>query len=89
VARVHIPALLRVATGGREWVSAEGTTVGEVIADLEDQHPSLTGRLLREGRLVSGLAVAIDGEVSSLGVAELVEDETEIHFVSAIQGGVR
>lgn len=88
MARVHIPALLRPATGGREWVNAEGPTVGDVIVDLEDQHPPIAGRLLRDGRLISGIAIAVDGEISSLGLAEPVEAETEIHFVSAIQGGV-
>lgn len=87
MAHVHIPALLRPAAGGREWVDAPGSTVREVVANLEAQHPGLAGRLVRDGRLVPGVAVAIDGEISSAGLLEEVTAETEVQFLSAIQGG--
>jgi molybdopterin converting factor small subunit len=82
MARVHIPALLRGATGGAEWVTAEGATVREVVAALEAKYPELQGRLLK------GTAVAIDGEISAMGLSERVEPESEVHFVAAIAGGV-
>ena len=81
MARVHIPALLRGATGGAEWVVAEGATVREVVAALEASHPELRGRLMK------GTAVAIDGEICSMGLAERVEPESEVQFVAAIAGG--
>jgi molybdopterin converting factor small subunit len=87
MAQVHIPALLRTATEGREWVAVEGETVRAVVAGLEAVYPGLAGRLVREGRLVGGLAVAIDGEMSSLGLAERVDADTEVQFLTAIAGG--
>lgn len=87
MARVHIPALLRTATEGRVWVEAPGTTVREVVAALEALYPELQGRLVREGRLLPGLAVAIDGEISSMGVSEQTGPETELQFLTAISGG--
>ena len=81
MAKVHIPALLRAATEGKEWVEAEGKTVREVVANLEAIHPQLLGRLSK------GLAIAIDGEISSIGWAESVAPDTEIQFIAAIQGG--
>jgi molybdopterin converting factor small subunit len=88
MARVHIPALLRTETQGREWVEAEGLTVRAVVRSLVSAYPGLEGRLVREGgSLVPGLAVAIDGEISSIGLAEAVEADTEIQFLTAIQGG--
>ncbi len=81
MARVHIPALLRGATGGAEWVVAEGATVREVVAALEVQYPELRGRLLK------GTAVAIDGEISSMGLSERVGPDSEVQFVAAIAGG--
>lgn len=87
MARVFIPALLRTATEGREWVEAPGATVREVVAALEAAHPGLRGRLVRDGRLLAGLAVAIDGETGALGLGEAVGPETELQFITAIQGG--
>ena len=87
MARVFIPALLREATEGREWTEAPGATVREVVEALEAAHPGLQGRLVRDGRLLPGLAIAIDGEISALGLAEPTGPDTELQFISAIQGG--
>jgi molybdopterin converting factor small subunit len=87
MAHVHIPALLRTATEGREWVEVQGSNVREVVAALESAYPALHSRLMKNGRLLPGLAVAIDGEITSLGLLEAVGDETEVQFLTAIQGG--
>ena len=87
MAHVHIPALLRAATAGREWVEAPGTTVGEVVAALEVLCPELRGRLVCDGRLVRGMAIAVDGEISSMGLMEPVDETTEVQFLTAISGG--
>ena len=88
MAHVHIPALLRVATEGREWVEVAGAaTVRDVVRTLEEQYPEIRGKLVREGRLSAGFAVAIDGEISSLGLGESVDAGTEVQFLTAIQGG--
>ena len=87
MAHVHIPALLRAATAGRVWLEAPGATVGEVVAGLEELCPELRGRLVCEGRLVRGMAIAVDGEISSMGLLEPVDGETEVQFIAAISGG--
>jgi molybdopterin synthase sulfur carrier subunit len=84
---VHIPALLRSATDNRDWVEAPGGTVREVVAALEAAYPGLEDKLVRDGRLLPGLAVAIDGEISSIGLNEATEPDTEVQFITAIQGG--
>ena len=86
--QVYIPALLRPATGGRELVSAEGATVRQVVESLEAQDPELRGRLVKDGKLLSNLAIGIDGEVSLLGLAETVPPDCEIQFLTAIKGGL-
>ncbi len=45
---VRIPAALRTLTGGKDEVTALGSTVGEVIEDLEKRHPGIKDRLLDE-----------------------------------------
>ena len=42
---VSIPTILRPHVGGAKRVSADGTTLAEVFADLEANHPGLKGRL--------------------------------------------
>jgi molybdopterin synthase sulfur carrier subunit len=88
VPEVHIPAMLRELTGGRSTVEAAGATVREVVEDLERRWPGIRDRLTDGGRLRSNLAVAIDGEVSPLGLREAVEPSSEVHFVAAIKGGL-
>lgn len=84
---VHIPAMLRELTGGRSTVEAAGATVREVIEDLDRQWPGIRDRLIEGGRLRANLSVAVDGEVSPIGLREAVEPASEVHFVAAIKGG--
>ena len=43
---VRIPTPLRTLTAGQDEVTAEGTTVAEVVADLEARFPGVRDRLL-------------------------------------------
>jgi molybdopterin converting factor small subunit len=79
--------MLRELTGGQSTVDAAGATVREVVEDLERQWPGIRDRLIDGGRLRSNLSVAVDGEVSPLGLGEAVEPASEVHFVAAIRGG--
>lgn len=87
MATVFIPTLLQSATGGRGVVEAGGTTVRRVIEDLERQFPGIAERLMDGGRLRPNVSVAVDGEVSPLGLLESVGPASEVHFVTAIKGG--
>jgi glutamate-1-semialdehyde 2,1-aminomutase len=87
LAKVYIPALLQSLTGGRGTVEAAGSSVRDVIESLERAWPGLRDRLLEEGRLRPNISVAVDGEVSPLGLLEPVSPASEVHFVAAIRGG--
>jgi molybdopterin synthase sulfur carrier subunit len=65
----------------------EGTTVRQVIDNLERAWPGIGERLVAVGRLRANISVAVDGEVSPIGLLEPVSAESEIHFVAAISGG--
>jgi molybdopterin converting factor small subunit len=85
--KVYIPSLLQDLTGGKATVEVGGSTVREVINNLEKAHPGLQHRLIDHGQLRANISVAIDGEITPLGLLEQVRDDSEVHFVAAIKGG--
>jgi molybdopterin converting factor small subunit len=87
MAQIFIPANLRQLTEGREIVDVSGANVRDVVDGLESQFPGIKDRLCQGDRLRPGISVAVGGEVSSLGLLQRVEDESEVHFLPAIAGG--
>lgn len=85
--KVFIPTLLRNLTGGRAELDVEGATARQIITNLEAQHPGIEERLLDNGRLRPNIAIAIDGEISPLGLLESIPSTSELHFLTAIRGG--
>ena len=43
---VRIPTILRTYTGGESEVDATGSTLGEVLSDLDAHHPGIKARIL-------------------------------------------
>jgi molybdopterin synthase sulfur carrier subunit len=78
---------MRDVTAGAAEVEAPGATLRQVIAALEGQYPGLASRLATDDRIATGLAVSIDGVVTSRGLLARVEPASEIHFLPAIGGG--
>ncbi len=87
MAIVYIPSQLASLTGCASRVEVEGATVRQVIDNLERRCPGIREQLMAEGRLRSNISVAVDGEVSPIGLLEPVTTQSEVHFVAAISGG--
>jgi molybdopterin synthase sulfur carrier subunit len=87
MATVYIPEPLQVLSGGEKQVSIEATTVQQIIARLETLYPGMEDALVEDGDLKPHIAVAVDGEVSILGIVEPVHAESEVHFIPALGGG--
>jgi molybdopterin synthase sulfur carrier subunit len=85
--RVFIPPLLRDAAGGLDEVEVSATTVRQVVAALEARFPGVAERLCAGESLRPGMAVAVNGTISSLGLLQKVPDGSEIHFLPAVGGG--
>lgn len=85
--KVYIPALLRNVTDGRAEIEVEGATVRQIIANLVTKYPGLQDRLLDNGRLRPNISIAIDNEITPLGLMEAVSPSSEVHFITAIRGG--
>jgi molybdopterin synthase sulfur carrier subunit len=84
---VWVPAQLRELTGGSVTVRVSGATVGEVIENVDRLHPGIRDRLCDGDQLRSGLAIAVEDRIASLGLLEPVGESSEIHFLPAIGGG--
>ena len=78
---------MRKLTGDRETVVVSGSTVREVINNLESEYPGMKDQLVDKFRLKGNISVAVDGEVTPLGVLEKVGEDSEVHFLPAIGGG--
>ena len=87
MALVFIPAMLQTLTAGVTQVHIAGRTVRDIIHTLEERFPGIKDRLLQGGELRPDIAVAVDGEMA-LDLFERVRDESEVHFIPPISGGL-
>jgi molybdopterin synthase sulfur carrier subunit len=86
---VRIPTPLRTLTGGADEVSASGSTLADVIEDLERRHPGIRDRLL-DGKGVRRFVNIYVGEedVRFLdGLKTTLKAGDQISIVPAIAGG--
>ncbi len=83
---VFIPTPLRSYTGNRGEVESQGTTVAEVLAQLDRQHPGLRFRILSEqDTLREHIKIYVNEQHAALSTA--VTDSDEVHIICALSGG--
>ena len=87
MALVFIPSMLQHLTGGTVQVEIEGKTVRAIVRNLEEMFPGLQDHLLDNGDFRSDLVAAVDGE-QALDLSDPVRDNSEVHFIPPIAGGV-
>ena len=89
-ASVRIPTILRSYTGGANEVSAEGSTLAEVLDSLESSYPGLKARVLDDsGALRRFVNVYVgDDDVRFVGGLEAaVPDGAKVSIIPAVAGG--
>jgi sulfur-carrier protein len=76
-------------TRGKERVQVTGSTVRQLVNNLEQEFPGIKSVLYdeEEDNIMPGIAVIIDGETSQLGILEKVGEDSEVHFLPALGGG--
>ena len=86
---VSIPTILRTHTGGQKSVEAAGTTLAQVIDDLEANHGGLKSRLVKEGTLHRFVNVYVNDEDVrfSGGLDAAVNDGDNVTILPAVAGG--
>lgn len=65
----------------------EGTNLRQVIDNLDSQYRGFKDRLVENGKIKPNISVAVDGEITPLGMIQKVNNDSEIHFLPAISGG--
>jgi molybdopterin converting factor small subunit len=86
VATVRLRAPLKDLAGGNRDVSIDGGSVGEVLRELERQHPRIVGWILDEhGHVRPHVNVFVDGERVREDAA--VARSATIHVLPSISGG--
>lgn len=85
--RVRIPTPLRSYTAGVKNVTADGSTVGEVLADLDRQFPGMAFRVVDEqGVMRSHMLVWLHGE-RCRDLTARVTPADEVVLMQALSGG--
>jgi sulfur-carrier protein len=86
---VRIPTILRQYTDGAKAVEGKGSTLAELIDDLEGRHPGLRERLVEQGGLRKFVNVYLnDEDVRFLGgLATPVAEGDAVTVLPAVAGG--
>jgi molybdopterin synthase sulfur carrier subunit len=89
-ATVRIPTILRSYTGGLSEVSAEGSTLAELLDSLESSYPGIRTRVLDDaGALRRFVNVYVgDDDVRFIGGLQAqVPDGAKVSIIPAVAGG--
>jgi molybdopterin synthase sulfur carrier subunit len=87
---VRIPTTLRPLSGGASSVEVEGSTLAEVLANLDTAHPGFNDRLLDENgvlRRFVNLFVADDDVRYLQGLETVVPAGETVSIIPAVAGG--
>ncbi|MBR7838794.1 MoaD/ThiS family protein [Actinospica durhamensis] len=89
--QVSIPTILRSYTDGAKSVEAAGSTLKDLITDLDARHPGIGGRLIDDGKLRRFVNVYLnDEDVRFLaGLDTELADGDKVTVLPAVAGGMR
>jgi|TARA_B100001013_G_scaffold145680_1_gene86104 molybdopterin converting factor small subunit len=84
---IFVPSLMQKLCNGEQKLLIEGTNLRQVIDNLDLQYTGFKDRLVEDGKIKPNISVAVDGEITPLGMIQKVDTNSEIHFLPAISGG--
>jgi molybdopterin converting factor small subunit len=89
--QVSIPTILRSYTDGAKSVEGAGSTLKELITDLDARHPGLGDRLLDDGKLRRFVNVYLNDEDVRFtgGLDTTLADGDKVTVLPAVAGGMR
>jgi molybdopterin synthase sulfur carrier subunit len=87
MAKVFIPALLHQFTNNVSQIDVEGENVRTIVNNLDIKFPGIKSKLVEGNKIKPSISVAVDGNITPMGLLEDVEPDSEVHFLPAISGG--
>ena len=87
MALVFIPALMRPLAEGKDRVEVEGRTLRQIVDNLDAKYPGFKDAIVENGRPRPGLALAVDGVPTAIGLMQEVPEGSEVQILPAIGGG--
>jgi len=86
---VSVPTILRPVTKGEKTVTAEGSTLSEVITDLDSRYSGLGDRLVKNGALHRFVNIYVNDEDVRFtgGLETTVAEGDEVTILPAVAGG--
>ena len=89
MAIVFIPYAMRKYCEDKNIVEISAKTLGELIDSLEEIHPGTKAHIIEEGSIKPGVAAVVDHTTTRKGLLEKINDDSEIHFINAVSGGIK
>jgi sulfur-carrier protein len=89
---LRVPSMLRATVGGERTVTAQGSTLSELIRDVDARHPGFAGQLLEaDGQQRTFVNIYVnDEDVRYLqGLETPVAEGDVISILPAVAGGTR
>jgi sulfur-carrier protein len=85
--RVIVPTQLRGYTSGRSDVEASGTTLDDVLRDLDRQFPGFRFRVIDEQDRVRRHVIIFVGAEREENLAATIPTGADVQIVGALSGG--
>ena len=85
--RVIVPTQLRGYTAGQSEVEASGTTLGDVLTDLDRQFPGFRFRVIDEQDRVRRHVIIFVGQEREENLAATIPVGADVQIVGALSGG--
>jgi molybdopterin converting factor small subunit len=85
--RVHIPGPLRSYTGGAAAVEAEGSSLSELLSDLDRRYTGIRFRMIDEqNRIRAHIKLFVDEELAK-DLDTSLKPSSVVQIICAISGG--
>ena len=87
---VRIPPTLREATGGAREINGSGSTLRELLDNVNERYPSLGAKVYSGGELARFVNVYVSGEDARTlqGLDTPVHESTTVILLPAMAGGL-
>ncbi len=86
---VSVPTILRPVTKGEKSVTAQGSTLAEVISNLDSSYAGIGDRLVRNGALHRFVNIYVNDEDVRFtgGLETALNDGDQVTILPAVAGG--